>query len=106
MSAAGRNYRLRDRRVRPLHPPTLLAASTVARLHNSVQNASPSHPAARLMRLLPAHPATLLLVGLALLLPEALTLAAGPSAVRLARPTVSSWMHTVLPLFIALKASQ
>jgi len=77
-----------------------------ARLQPAVQIASASRPAARLVRLLPprlaplfpsglvpllpARPTPLLLVGPAPLLPEALTFATGPSAVRLARLTVSS----------------
>ena len=77
-----------------------------ARLYHPVQIASASRPAARLaplfpvrlappfpsglVRLLPSHLTPLLLVGPGPLLPEALPLAPGPSAVRLAWLTVSS----------------
>jgi hypothetical protein len=77
----------------PHHPSTPLAVSTAGRnyrLHHPAQIASASHPATRLVRLLPAHRAPLLPVGPGPLLPEALPLAPGPSAVRPARLTASS----------------
>ncbi len=69
---------------------TLEVSEIAARLQQAVQIASASRPAARLVRLLPARLTPLLLVGLAPLLPEALTLATDPSAVHLTRLTVSS----------------
>ena len=77
---------------------TLEASEIAARLQHAVQIASASRPAVRLVRLLPAGLVPMVPAGLvpllparlAPLLPEALPLATGPTAVRLARLTVPS----------------